>query len=306
MRALLGWILLPGWMTRRPRQLGIESTTDLEPAKFKNKWSPKTGERVEIIFGGTLVLRKQHQLGKMSKGRVHKALKIKAGALEKSGGVKLLQAYDQGQAQGSYEQALVRHSDFEKSKRILNAVGATLVAANVKISGKKYILYKDHSQVASAWAWWSIALVPCILMATWNWNASNGLVKELRLSLNEASIAITETQNRLDSFVVTRESALQQDAAVEALQADFLTGTIAPGLLLDLTETLPNIVWLSAFRLERNEILLRGSTLGDVTDVIDQLRELSWVKSVALVSPVVRDRARETEAFELSVGVGGR
>ncbi len=74
-------------------------------------------------------------------------------------------------------------------------------------------------------------------------------------------------------------------------------------LLTDLTETLPDTVWISELSISGDQLVLSGFTSGEVTEVITQVQSLPWAFNVQLNGAISYDSYSGQNRFELGTAI---
>ena len=74
-------------------------------------------------------------------------------------------------------------------------------------------------------------------------------------------------------------------------------------LLTDLTETLPDTVWISELSISGDQLVLSGFTSGEVTEGITQVQALPWASNVQLNGAIAYDSYSGQNRFELGTAI---
>ena len=75
------------------------------------------------------------------------------------------------------------------------------------------------------------------------------------------------------------------------------------GLLLDLTEVLPDDVWISDLSVSGAQLRFSGFASGEVSAVVEAIRQLDWALDVDLDGPVFFDTRDRRNRFEMLVSL---
>jgi hypothetical protein len=76
-------------------------------------------------------------------------------------------------------------------------------------------------------------------------------------------------------------------------------------VLTDLTEALPDTVWISELSISGNQMVLSGFAEGEVTDVISRIQSVPWASDVALNGAISYDGYSGQNRFELGMTIIG-
>ena len=110
----------------------------------------------------------------------------------------------------------------------------------------------------------------------------------------EGSGRLLSARAKADEGTLQRQSVLS-DMALFAGQARRL------GLLTDLTNLLPDSVWVSELSITGDQMILSGFAEGDVAATIAQLQQLPWAKSVQMNGPISYDSYSGQNRFEVGL-----
>ena len=75
--------------------------------------------------------------------------------------------------------------------------------------------------------------------------------------------------------------------------------------LVDLTEALPDAVWISELSMTKDQMTLSGFTSQDVAELVKILQGLSWAQEVQLNGAVTFDSYSGQNRFDISLRLAG-
>lgn len=151
--------------------------------------------------------------------------------------------------------------------------------------------------------WLLITLLAGLLPAIWSIFTMERQISALHQVEGEIGQRVADLKARLVAArdeannVETKTATLESDLSVFAAQ----TGRLAE--LADLTQTLPDSVWISELTITGKQLSLSGFTTGDVAEIVTALHGLDWVASVQLEGPVSFDNFSGQNRFGLSARI---
>jgi general secretion pathway protein L len=131
-----------------------------------------------------------------------------------------------------------------------------------------------------------------------------GMNRSMRLDLvSMRSAQVAALQERRDGLLAEASagekaaSATLQDMATLAAQSRRLQA------LADLTETLPDTVWVSELSISGDQLVFAGFTSAEVTEVISLVQALPWARDVQLNGTISVDSYSGQSRFEIGLRV---
>lgn len=165
-------------------------------------------------------------------------------------------------------------------------------------------LWNRHiDRIAKRRFWLGGSIIAVLLAAL-----STVIVKERQVA--ELEDLAEQTRSRLgvmqDTLVSAREAATKAQIAAETLAQDlalFRSQSQRLAIIADLTESLPDTIWISELTISGEQLSMSGFASGDVADVVEVLQGLAWARSVQLEGPINFDSYSGQNRFQLRIQV---
>lgn len=133
-----------------------------------------------------------------------------------------------------------------------------------------------------------LRLVGCAVLGTAMLTVFN-LERKVSQIETEKSALVALIQDKQTKLVAAQDDAMKAKSEATSLASDlskFISDRQRLRELADLTDSLPDNVWVSELNIIDDKISLAGFASGDVSEVIKVLRGVDWVASVNLDGPI--------------------
>lgn len=114
---------------------------------------------------------------------------------------------------------------------------------------------------------------------------------------------VAELEKRRDALKASEGESEKSAAAALNDIATFVEQSRRLQLLTDLTDVLPDTVWVSELSFSGDRLVFSGFTSSEVTTVINQLRKLPWAREVQLNGAISFDSYSGENRFEIGLVV---
>lgn len=122
----------------------------------------------------------------------------------------------------------------------------------------------------------------------------------------EKSALVALIQDKQTKLVAAQDDAMKAKSEAASLAGDlskFISDRQRLRELSDLTDILPDHVWVSELNIIDDRIFLAGFASGDVAEVMKVLRGVDWVASVNLDGPINFDSYNQQNRFQLTLQI---
>lgn len=297
------WLILPGFARRWSRVIYIDDPKDLRLGLHK----VRRGDRIDVLLNPTVLLRKSMEVPSKARSSLSQVvdLTIRQTMPQQAGGL-VWRHRVAGRTKGQLkvEVFLLKSTTLSQLDEEIEGLGATLRTVGIAghaASGLLYDARRRTDRMARFWAW--IAGGLALMILAWmlvQWTVEKRALDRqetaLRTELAAVHQQIVEAQTRLEA----------QDAEVtdRRLQIEaFADDYHRLGLLLDLTEVLPDDVWISDLSVSGAQLRFSGFASGEVSAVVEAIRQLDWALDVDLDGPVFFDTRDRRNRFEMLVSL---
>ncbi|MCU0828293.1 MAG: PilN domain-containing protein [Tabrizicola sp.] len=204
-------------------------------------------------------------------------------------------------AQVEYEVCILRHAQVDALLAELRELGA--VASAVKLEGKTVApLWQQAPVAVKAMANWMAFSALCVAGIAF---ATAIFIELKRQDLADLVATRSERVAALEERVLTRKAEAEKgrEGAAGALSDLTLFSAQARRLqvLTDLTEVLPDAVWISELSISGDQLVLSGFAVGEVTEVISLLQAQPWASEVKLNGAIAYDSYSGQNRFDLGL-----
>lgn len=207
----------------------------------------------------------------------------------------------------------VAYNAYILKQAVLDELLSDLRSVGAKVSSIRF----DIPRVPEVWE-----LSPASPVTAKNWAGFTALCvilisvfSVIKLSLEKSALTdlvetrsqqVAELQERLKKRKETAGD--QEKSSLAALQdiTTFQTQSRRLNLLGDLTQVLPDSVWVSELSISGDRLVLSGFSSGEVTDVVRLVQGLPWAKDVQLNGSVSFDSYSGQSRFELGLLIDAR
>jgi general secretion pathway protein L len=297
-------LFLPGFFLSEAEQITLEalpcdilSIAALDEAR-KNK------QRISLKIAKSACLVREVQLPKAAAGKADTAISLQVRQTMPAGGKGLVWRALPIELRGGF---LIFHIFFVKQTHLdeflADAMRHSIELVEVFIEGNEASpLWSSMPERNKKRKFWLIASVlAAVLPALWVLFSTERQISAIEQKSADTELRISTLQ---ESLVAARDTANQAQTEGATLQQDFAAFNVQRGrvaLLADLTEALPDEVWISELTVTGDQIAMAGFAKGDVTETIKLLQGLDWVGSVQLDGPISLDGYSGENRFQLIV-----
>lgn len=269
-----------------PRMKEVEIlVVDLPLTEAARTAALRTRRPIVVLFGADLGLQRRFSLPKAVGARADAAIALQLRQTLPSHGHGLIWRTEAVSRKGhkiDFEVYIFRQSQIDAVIAELRGLGADVTA--VKIEGKITApLWLDGAvaeKTLTNWKAFSVLCVTCVALAT-------AILVELKRQDLADLIAIrSERVTELEELIIIQKKEIEKgrDGASGVLGDVTLFSGQARRLrvLTDLTEVLPDTVWISELSISGDQMFLSGFSTGEITEVISALQSQSWASEVRL------------------------
>ena len=128
-------------------------------------------------------------------------------------------------------------------------------------------------------------------------------ISELSALVDARQARVTALEDRIDAVSAEATESAAEASLVAADLERFAQQSRRLGLLVGLTETLPDTVWIAELSLSGADMTLSGFTSGEVADLLNLLQGLEWAQEVQLNGAATFDSYSGQNRFDISLRV---
>lgn len=299
-------IFRPGFFLAEPQRLLLDTLPLDGKADEKLKEIGVNSGQVILEIAQAACLTRSVLLPKAAIPRAETAIALQVRQTMPAGAKGLLwrsQLVNQKDGGAEFHVFLLKQSQIDEVLATSRKLGADVVSVIVAGAASPPIWTKfpDQNKKLRFWAFTALcaALLPAFVSIA---------MTEHRISIVEARVA--ERTQRIaalqESLVGAREEANKSQSAVTTLQQDlssFKSQTERVVILADITEALPDDVWISELTITGDQLQISGFATSDVAEISKVLQAESWAKTVRLEGPIILDSYSGQNRFQLSIAL---
>ena len=197
------------------------------------------------------------------------------------------------------EQYLLKSKIIDRVETSLQALGCELISAAPDVPFVRKPFLDGSGRGGGATRFWMWATVIVWLVVASVLGAS--LWREATLQAEEVERLEAIATDLRDQAVALRRQAdaglVEQDDAVVLEQLALTRGRL--NILAELTELLPDTVWVNELSIREGTVVLSGFASGSSADLVREIELQEWARGTRLTSPVSRSGANGRERFQL-------
>jgi general secretion pathway protein L len=294
-------LFLPGLPQRTPTKLKTAAVPLNGPVREKIR---SLRGPIEVVLDPSLALVRSMELPEAVAAKADAAI-----------GLRLRQTMP-GQAQGLLWRSIILRREGEKvaygvyilKQRLIDELladlrhlGGRAERVSLDVKGLAPVWVRKPASARMAKNWQAFSALSAVLVGV---IAVIGLARDRSALLDlvgTRSLQVAELQQRRDALQAKAGEGDKIAAATLQDMATFSAQSRRLQVLADLTEALPDAVWVSELSISGDTLVLSGFTSAEVTDVINLVQRLPWAKEVQLNGAISFDSYSGQSRFELSL-----
>lgn len=203
----------------------------------------------------------------------------------------------------TYGVYILKHAVIDELVVSLRRLGSLVDSVSLDVEGLTPFWERKPASTQAAKNWLGFSVLTTVLI---------GVLAVIGLSLNRSTLLdlVATRSARVAELEERREGLLAEaDAGEKAAAATLqdLTTLIAQSrrlqLLADLTQSLPDTVWVSELSISGDQLVFSGFTSTEVTEVISLVQALPWARDVRLNGTISFDSYSGQSRFEIGLRV---
>ena len=203
--------------------------------------------------------------------------------------------------QVEYTVHILRQTQIDELIAELRALGAEVADIKVAVPGLEPLWQRSTSAARTAKIWMAFSALSVAVI---------GLIAVLGIELKRQelddlvsarSARTAALEERLLAKGAEAETGKESAAGILSDMQLFSDQARRLRLLTELTETLPDTVWISELSISGDRLVLSGFTAGEVTEAITQIQSLPWAFGVQFNGAISYDSYSGQNRFELGM-----
>ena len=202
-----------------------------------------------------------------------------------------------------YAVYILKQSVLDSLLADLRNLGGRVERVSLDVTGLSTFWERRPISIQAAKNWLAFSVLTTVLAAV---ASIIGLAADRSALLDLTSTRaeqVAELEKRRDALTASAGESEKSAAAVLNDIATFAVQSRRLQLLTDLTDVLPDTVWVSELSFSGDRLVFSGFTSSEVTTVINQLQKLPWAREVQLNGAISFDSYSGENRFEIGLVV---
>lgn len=300
-----GWVLLPGAFGSWAKSLDVGAMPIPEDQRVAFFAQISKGGILDIVLSDQVVLQQEIIVPVKAIDQADRVLELK---LKETSPVDLTQLHHKSvlvkrdKISATYLQVLVRKKPLAELIAQIEALGGIIRSVSSRSpTGNICLFTKTKTANRPVWNWWGATALAFTLSFTYLAVVSEMSLREFEQHVETSRREVLDLRTEAVKLSKVANAQATEHDGIETLAILFNSEALHLEALLDLTNIMPDTVWVSEMNFVGTAYTISGFSQENVPSLIEKIDDLPWAGNVQLTAPVIVDRRTGDHRFEISL-----